>query len=755
MGRGGWPRPCWPWPLWGAYLAQADLDRADKLADVIGAFVALIGLAMSGYGMLQDAPRYDRTSRTPYEKQPEGGRRTAGTEAAARLAGALGVSPAEAARFSMRLILPQEPVPDRRIIREVATARLAAVMPQLGLEPGAALACVMAMEARVADIAIDRPPEPAQRVRALAGLMRDVRDRAAPTTSSFLLTIEELREIVLATATGRHAPARARPPADDPLFTGREAELACLAELLTPRRDGTVAPVVLTGMPGIGKTALAARFAAASSMRARVIPADTRAGLLAGIHQLNPSEQPVASAGASPGLQVPRPAEPAIPDDPGLLLIIDGLTDPAVTAGLVPRASHTTILITATCPHVDDGFRHVPVGGLSPVDAGTYLRRVLPAAAEDDLSVLIEAFDGNPLGLAQGANYCLTTGLTPGPYIDRLRRDPARVLDLGHAADHPQTIAAAIRAGVTEASRDPAARALASALAWLAPDQVPEWIFAGPPVLVQRGGEDDLDQDHPAQEAAQDITALADPLVLDAAVATLARHGLVRRGPGGLRMHSLVQDITRALGDRPTQHAQHEATVGLLLMAMTPEEASTSADTLTPHVAAAAEASGEVGADPLITSYLMTWLGNQHYDYGDSPAARSYLDQAVALARQPDGPQEVLPAILRDQVKVLRAAGDVDAALAAVDAWETAAKSAGASLDEYKAKVARISTLAYAGRFAQAEIELAALSSEPEPAELSVSGTIIELSVLAEIRPRRRQRRRSSRRGDPSHAASP
>jgi len=220
-------------------------------------------------------------------------------------------------------------------------------------------------------------------------------------------------------------------------------------------------------------------------------------------------------------------------------------------------------------------------------------------------------------------------------------------------------------------------------------------------------------------------------------------------------MHSLVQDITRALGDRPTQHAQHEATVGLLLMAMTPEEASTSADTLTPHVAAAAEASGEVGADPLITSYLMTWLGNQHYDYGDSPAARSYLDQAVALARQPDGPQEVLPAILRDQVKVLRAAGDVDAALAAVDAWETAAKSAGASLDEYKAKVARISTLAYAGRFAQAEIELAALSSEPEPAELSVSGTIIELSVLAEIRPRRRQRRRSSRRGDPSHAASP
>jgi hypothetical protein len=37
----------------GAYLAEVGLDRADKLADVIGAFVALIGLAMSGYGMVQ------------------------------------------------------------------------------------------------------------------------------------------------------------------------------------------------------------------------------------------------------------------------------------------------------------------------------------------------------------------------------------------------------------------------------------------------------------------------------------------------------------------------------------------------------------------------------------------------------------------------------------------------------------------------------------------------------------------------------
>src|SRR6202035_2835735 len=105
------------------------------------------------------------------------------------------------------------------------------------------------------------------------------------------------------------------------------------------------------------------------------------------------------------------------------------------------RASRTAILITATCPHVDDAFRHLSVGGLSQEDAEAYLSRVLGPDARDDLSLLIRAFDGNALGLVQGANYCLAAGITPGQYLERLDRDPRRLLDLGQAAGHPQTLA--------------------------------------------------------------------------------------------------------------------------------------------------------------------------------------------------------------------------------------------------------------------------------------------------------------------------
>lgn len=178
-------------------------------------------------------------------------------EAAAQLATALGVTPAEAARFAARLVLPETPTPDRCYIHEVAAARLGQVMSQLGLDPVWAPDCVTAMEARVADIAVDRPLDPARRIRALGGLMRDIRDQGAASVASFLLTMDELRNIVTATATGLVVPARTRPPADDPLFTGRNAELAELAKLLAARPDGMVTPVVLTGMPGIGKSALA------------------------------------------------------------------------------------------------------------------------------------------------------------------------------------------------------------------------------------------------------------------------------------------------------------------------------------------------------------------------------------------------------------------------------------------------------------------------------------------------------------------
>ena len=274
-----------------------------------------------------------------------------------------------------------------------------------------------------------------------------------------------------------------------------------------------------------------------------------------------------------------------------------------------------------------------------------------------------------------------------------------------------------------------------STLALLAPDPVPEWIFGKPPVLVERAGTTttQLATTMPRRPP-RHLAALADPLVLDSAVTSLARHGLVSRSPDGLRMHQLVQEVARTVVNQPACAARYEATVGLLLAAMARDDIRPSPDALTPHVAAAVQTAEQASANPLVTSYLTRWLGDRHYEYGDLPTATSYLRQAADMASQPGLPPDCLSLILRDLVRVRRAAGDIDGALADADQWADAARSAGSSLEEYHARFARIATLAYASRFQQAAAEHSALATQPEPAELTASDRIIELSALAEIR---------------------
>ena len=83
-------------------------------------------------------------------------------------------------------------------------------MPQLGLDPQLARVCVTALEERVAAVAVDRPLAPERRVQALAGLMREVRDYGAPNVGDFMLTMDELREVVA--ASGGAARGRPGPP---------------------------------------------------------------------------------------------------------------------------------------------------------------------------------------------------------------------------------------------------------------------------------------------------------------------------------------------------------------------------------------------------------------------------------------------------------------------------------------------------------------------------------------------------------------
>lgn len=138
-------------------------------------------------------------------------------------------------------------------------------------------------------------------------------------------------------------------PAADPWFTGRADELAVVERLLRGAPDAGGDLVVVTGMPGTGKTALAVEVAH------RV--ADAFPG---GVHFLD-----LAGSG--------RPPLTAAARDRRALLVVDGVTSEAQVRPLLPLG-HAVLLTACRVPAGLPGLRTVLLGPWRPEEARHLVR---------------------------------------------------------------------------------------------------------------------------------------------------------------------------------------------------------------------------------------------------------------------------------------------------------------------------------------------------------------------------------------------
>ncbi|MER8040691.1 BTAD domain-containing putative transcriptional regulator [Streptomyces hydrogenans] len=272
-----------------------------------------------------------------------------------------------------------------------------------------------------------RPSAPA----ALAGPVEDA--HRAPHAEPF-------------TTTG----ARPRPEGPDPVprapaaaalptvpgFTGRAGEVAALVRLLTGGPgDGGHAPVaVLSGAPGIGKTALALHVAR----------------LVAGHHPGGSALVQLTHADGSPRTAEEAAAElrralPGGADAGPVLLVLDDVVHPDQVRPLLTAHAGAAALVTsrtglAALVATHGGTVH-RLGALAPEEAEAFLTSVLggertgaePAAARH----LADACGHHPLALRIAAARLLTRPrLRLTDYADWLRQDPAGRLSL---ADDPRT----------------------------------------------------------------------------------------------------------------------------------------------------------------------------------------------------------------------------------------------------------------------------------------------------------------------------
>ncbi len=414
----------------------------------------------------------------------------------------------------------------------------------------------------------------------------------------------------------------------DPHFLGRDALLDAIhTELATSRTTALSHTITHTvsGLGGIGKTALAAEFAYRFASEYDVV-------------WWVRSEEPTTLAGDYAALATPLGIAPGASQADTVravrewlqahdrwLLVFDNAEHDEDIAALLPglrgnvlvtsRSSQwTTVATVVDVPPLDERSAAELVlrrTGTSDLDAAARLARKL-----DGIPKLIDVAAGI---FVRGAGVSLTRF--------------ANQLDDGAAATQGVWDAAFDRAVAA-----PGARAVLAACTALNPDDVSDQL------LVH-------------------LTGLPDGTV-DAAIGALRSQQILRAAADGLMLHRLVQRAVRDRLDTDERAAAARRASDLLLAANpVPEPAGFAAirrlQTHAPYVAAA------LGDDERVAP-LLTWYAECLRRDGAYPAARRIAEQAVANAESAAG-DGALAAALGIQAVVLRDMGQLDAAHAVAE----------------------------------------------------------------------------------------
>ena len=317
-------------------------------------------------------------------------------------------------------------------------------------------------------------------------------------------------------------------PARNAGFTGRDELLVAVRERLLAGDRAMVQ--VFQGMGGVGKSQLTVEYAYR----------------FAGAYDLAwwiDSEQPgligdqFAALGMALGCIKPETGAAAVRaavlgelrERGRWLVIFDNAEKPADIAGWLPGGGGH-VLITSRERRWAEVAVPVEVDVLARAESVAILRDRVAGLTEADADRLAAELGDLPLAIAQTAGFMAETGTSAPRCLDLMRTHAGQLLDQAAPGSYPRSLAAATALIADRlATEDPAAAQLASICAFLAPEPIPEDLFAAA-----------------AAELPDDLAArAADPLGWPQTLAHLARQSLARVDQRGLVMHRLTQVILR------------------------------------------------------------------------------------------------------------------------------------------------------------------------------------------------------------------
>jgi tetratricopeptide (TPR) repeat protein len=445
------------------------------------------------------------------------------------------------------------------------------------------------------------------------------------------------------------------PFAANPAFTGRATILKAVQAGLV-REPGMVHPQVITGTGGVGKSQLAVEYAWAhradydavwwvsaettTSLHGDYAALATQVGL--GQH---PDQDAMVAA-----------VRGWLEDSPRWLVIFDNADDPTALIPLLPRAGDGHVLVTSQ--QEDDLDRRadlVPLDVLSDEEATQFL---LTRTGQSDLEAarqLADVLGCLPLALEQaGAFIAQTKIITVARYLELFSQNSLKLLDRGRQqGSYRHTVDTTWDLSLQRLQADtPAAAALLTLLAFLAPDDLP-W---------------ELLTIHAGQLPESLATTAADEAALAELIGALRRYSLIKVAVDGLSTHRLLQAVIRDDLDASAQ--RQWAAAAALLRDSFPEDSDNvrtwpECQRLLPHVLAATGHAERLGVQAALedTSWLLDAAGGYLRGRAQFTQAKDLFQRALAIDEAAYGPDHPNVGIDRNNLgSVLQALGDLQGA---------------------------------------------------------------------------------------------
>ncbi|OIJ96725.1 transcriptional regulator [Streptomyces sp. MUSC 14] len=341
-----------------------------------------------------------------------------------------------------------------------------------------------------------------------------------------------------AAPAARQTPRPAQLPAPPAHFTGRTDALAELRRALTEPPAPAPAVAVISGMAGVGKSALALHVA--HELRERF----TDGQLYVNLHGATPGMTPLTAVQALAALLRDLGVEPrSIPEHPDaaaallrsllaparILLVLDDAAHAAQVRPLLPAGPGCAVIVTSRSPLTAlDGARRFPLTPLTGEDSAALLRAVSGRDGLDAGHALVELTGRLPLALrVVAARLAARRALTPEVLAGQLAETGGRLHHLEYDDLSVRRSLAVAHDALAAAGRE-ADRDAALALRHLGALDLPTY---GAPLIARLTGIDER-----RAEAALD--RLVD-------VALLEETAYGRYTP-----HDLVRDFARELADQ-------------------------------------------------------------------------------------------------------------------------------------------------------------------------------------------------------------